>query len=330
MKSKLDHWRRALLGGAVLASAWLASCGGGSQVVKFVPTRVIAFGDETSVIDDFQGNANGRKYSVNATVSTTDLTLACQGNPLWIQMLANAHAIVFPQCNPPLGFVVNPSGRIRAAAGAQVADIPAQIDAQVAESGFTPSDLVTVLVGANDVLAQYATYPGTGEAQLTANLEAAGTALGDQVNRIANSGAKVLISTVPDLGITPFGLAERAANTDTDRSALLSRLTVRFNATMRAEILNDGHKIGLILADEYFRSVYNLVGNGGFANVTMGVCDLTKSALVPPSILDCTPATLVPGGGATTYLWADNTHLSAGGQQSLGSLAITRAQNNPF
>ena len=68
--------------------------------------------------------------------------------------------------------------------------------------------------------------------------------LGEQVTRIATSGAKVLLSTVPDLGLTPFGLAERAANTDTDRSALLTRLTARFNAKMRATIPNDGRMIG--------------------------------------------------------------------------------------
>jgi outer membrane lipase/esterase len=330
MKSKLNRWRGALLCAVVLASGWLAACGGGTQVTAFAPKRVIAFGDETSVIDDFNGNANGRKFTVNATVSATDQTLACKLDPLWTQVLANAYSIVFPQCNPAPNAVAAPTGRIRAAAGAKVADISAQIDAQVAETPFAATDLATVLVGTNDVLAEYAKYPGTGEPQLTANVEAAGTALGDQVNRIANTGAKVLISTIPNIGLTPFGLAEKAANTDTDRSALLSRLSQRFNATMRARIINDGHMIGLILADEYFVGVASVVNGGGFTNVTTGVCDLTKSALTPPSVLDCTTQTLVTGGSVTTFLWADTIHLSPGGHQALGSLALTRAQNNPF
>jgi hypothetical protein len=37
---------------------------------------------------------------------------------------------------------------------------------------------------------------------LIANVEAAGEALGEQVNRLADAGAKVLISTIPDLGLT--------------------------------------------------------------------------------------------------------------------------------
>jgi outer membrane lipase/esterase len=330
MKSKIDRWRRALCGCGVLASALLASCGGGTQVAAFAPNRVIAFGDEASVIDDFRADADGRKYSINGTVSATDPTLDCKIDPLWIQVLANGYGLVFPQCNPQPNAVASPASRIRATPGAQVADIAGQIDAQIAESPFTATDVVTVLVGQNDILAQYAQYPTVGEDQLTTNIEAAGTALGEQINRIANAGAKVLVSTVPDIGLTPFGMAERAANTDTDRSALLTRLTARFNATMRSTILNDGRKIGLILTDEYFQTVVRFVGVGGFTNVTVGACDLTKSTLVPPSILDCTDLTLVAGATGATYLFADTTHLGSGGQLQLGTLALTRARNNPF
>lgn len=331
MNSKLDRWRWALLGGSVIASVLVvAACGGGTQVQAFTPNRVIAFGDETSVIEDFNGDANGRKYTVNATVSATDPTLDCKLNPLWIQAVASLYSLVFPQCNPQPTTVLAPASRIRAAAGAMVADLPGQIDQQIAESAFTPQDLVTVLVGQNDVLAQYAQYPAVGEAQLTANVQAAGITLGLQVNRIAAAGAKVLISTVPDLGYTPFAQNERAAYTDTDRAALLSRLTKALNDRMRATIINDGHMIGLIQTDEYIQAVARTSNGGGFTNVTAGVCDLSQSQLVPPSVLDCTMQTLVPGGNADTWLWADTLHLSSGGQRAVGSLATTRAQNNPF
>ena len=323
MNSKIDRWRHALRCGAVLAAALLAGCGGGNQVQVFSPNRVIAFGDETSVIDDFKGDANGRKYTDDATVSATDPTLDCKLNPLWIQALANNYGFVFPQCNPAPNAVVAPANRIRAKAGAKVADLSAQIDAQIAESAFTGRDLVTVLIGQNDVLEQYAQYPAVSEAQLTANLEAAGTALGVQVNRLAAAGAKVLVSTIPVVGYTPFAYAERAAHTDTDRAALLARLSSRFNATMRATIVNDGRIIGLILADEYFQSAASVVNGGGFSNATSAAC-------VPPSALDCTSLTLVPGATGVTYLWADNLHLSSGGHVALGSLATTRAVNNPF
>jgi phospholipase/lecithinase/hemolysin len=185
------------------------------------------------------------------------------------------------------------------------------------------------MVGANDVIAQYAQYPAVGEAELVANVEAAGAETGRQVNRLTDLGAKVLLATIFDMGVTPFGVAERAANTDTDRAALLTRLSFRYNAEMRATIVNDGRKIGLILLDEFVSEAAAVPGFGGFTNTTLGVCDLTKSTFTPPSALDCTAQTFISGGLATD-LWADDRHLSATAQSSLGTLAINRAQNNPF
>ncbi len=330
MKCKWFRWRVALA--SAVACAALASCGGGEQVQQFHATRVIALGDELSLIEDINADANGRKYTVNALLSpTTDPnTLSCQGNPIWTQMVATQYRIVFPQCNQQPNAQDNPTGRMRAQFGAHVADIAGQIDAQLAESPFAATDFVTILAGLHDILDQYAQFPSVGEAQLTSNLEVLGAALGDQVNRVASTGAKVLVSTVYNLGITPFAVAERAANSDTDRAALLARLTSRFNASLRNTIENNGHKIGLVLADEYFNDVYTIVNGGGFTNVTTAVCDLSQSHLVPPSAGDCTVNTLIPGGSATSYLWADNLLLSAGGQNSLGQLAIQRATNNPF
>jgi phospholipase/lecithinase/hemolysin len=324
--------RRRAAPALVLACAALASCGGGQQVQAFRPTRVIALGDESSVIVDVNADQNGRKYTVNGLLSPTSdpNTLSCQANPIWVQFLATAYRIVFPECNQQPNAVANPTGRIRAQPNAHVADIPTQIDAQVAESPFTSTDFVTVMVGMHDILDQYAQFPSIGEAQLTANLEVAGTTLGLQVNRIADTGAKVLVSTVVDLGITPFAIAEHAANSDTNRAALLQRLTARFNAAMRSSIENNGHKIGLVLADEYFDSVVTIAGGGGFVNVTTPVCDLSQSHQVPPSAFDCTVDTLIPDGNAANYLWADNLLLSAGGHNALGQLVLSRAQNNPF
>jgi phospholipase/lecithinase/hemolysin len=218
---------------------------------------------------------------------------------------------------------------MRAALGARVADLGAQIDAQQAESPLGAGDLVTVLVGEYDVIAEYQNYPAQSEDQLIANVEAEGAELGRQVNRLTDLGARVLLATVVDVGVTPFAADERTAHTDTDRAALLTRLTQRFNASLRATIVNDGRKIGLILLDELATTIAKFPGLLGFTNSTQGVCDLTKSTLTPPSSLDCTAQTLVPGG-STAYLWADSLHLSAAAQSQLGAAAIQRAQNNPF
>lgn len=308
---------------ALAGAAALASCGGGEQVVKFAPTRLIAFGDEASVIADTNNNANGRKYTVNA-VKADLVTLDCKSNPTWIQLLSSAYAIPFAQCNPDA--VALPGGVIRAAPLATVADVVTQIDAQVTSTGFSSTDLVTVLAGTNDIVARYKQYPALSADDAVAAVEQAGSALAEQVNRIGKLGGKVIISTVPDVGLTPYALAEKAAHTDTDRAALLTRLTARFNAKLRLGVINDGRMIGLILADELTQAMAKNPATYSLLNVTGAVCDPVKA----PQVSACTTQTLVTGGSAAAYLWADSLQLSPAGHGNLGALAITRARGNPF
>lgn len=325
--------RRALAAGALALALAAASCGGGDQVSRFTAKRALAFGDESSLIVDGNGNGNGSKYSINGVVKATDPvdpTFDCRSNALWIQRVASLYNLVFPQCNRATPPVSSPTSRIRATLGAKAADLSAQIDAQEAESAIGEGDISTVLVGENDILSLYLRYPASSEDSLTADAEAAGAAVGRQVNRLADAGSKVLISTIPDVGVTPFARAEKLAHTDVDRAALLTRLSARFNAKLRGTIVNDGRRIGLVLLDELVSAVGRFNGLNGFTNSSVGACDLTKSTRVPPSILDCSDLTLITGAGSNSYLWADDRHLSAGGQSSLGSLATTRAQNNPF
>ena len=257
--------------------------------------------------------------------------VVCQGNPIWIQVLADSYPnMVFPQCNPGPSQFLDPQSRIRAAFGAMAADLSAQVDAQAQESGFQSNDLVTVLVGVNDVIAQYSQYPGVPETTLNQNLQIAGTQVAEQVNRIAATGAKVIVSTIPDIGFSPFALNEKASHIDTDRQALIKNLVAVFNTALRTTIVNDGHHVGLVTMDQQVDTSVQFVGTDGLTNVTDAVCDLGRSLLTPPSILDCTDLTLIPNGNASTYLWADDRHLSLSGQTALGNLALTRAHNNPF
>jgi outer membrane lipase/esterase len=308
-----------------LAAAALASCGGGSQLVTFAPTRFIAFGDEASVIDN-----TGRKFTVNALKA--DLTTPdCSLNPIWTQSLTSYYGLVFAQCNPAA--VATPSAFIRAAANAKVADVVVQIDAQVAAGGFNGSDLVTVLVGANDILALYKQYPAVPYDQLKASVEAAGALLSTQVNRIAALGGKVIVSTVPDLGLSPYALTEKAANTDADRAAILVTLTKSFNDKLIVGLVNNGRTTGLIFTDELVQTMVKFPTNYALSNVTTAVCDIAKA----PLVTDCTTQTLVPlvapsttTPTSDTHLWADSVQLSPAGHRNLGSLAVTRARGNPF
>jgi outer membrane lipase/esterase len=318
-----------LAGMAICAALLASSCGGSSSKATFVPGRIISFGDESSMIVDLNNDSNGAKFTVNATVSNTDPTLACPLNAIWNQSIAATFGLVFPECNPGSTAVTAPVSRIRATRGARAADLATQIDAQLADSPLGPGDMATILLGENDIIEQYLQYPSLSEVELTANVQAAGVEVGRQLNRLADLGVKVLIATSPDVGFTPFAYAERAAHADTDRLAILSRLSQSFNGSLRATMYNDGRRIGLILLDELVGAIVKNPGLDGFTNSTDAVCDLSQSKLIPPSSLDCTMQTLVPNG-SSTYLWADDRHLSATGQNVFGSNAIIRAQNNSF
>lgn len=319
MKSNLNRSRRTVLCAGVLALALLASCGGGGTTTNsFTPARVLAFGDETSVIND-----DGSKYTVNGLVVGSDTVFDCNANPIWIQSVAGLYGLAFPQCASTSVVVADPASRIYATNGALVADLTTQIDRRMADGGFSSRDLVTILVGVNDVIAQFQLYPDVGEPQLLATLDQAGRQLAAQANRLANTGARVLISTIPDVGLMPLS-GDRTAGSTNGAPALLGRLSARFNDAMLANLTNDGHKIGLIQLDEYLSLTDRAtqLGAGTFYNTTLAACAVAT--------LQCTSNTLVPDAANGSYLWADDRHLGAGGQGTLAALASTRAVNNPF
>jgi outer membrane lipase/esterase len=308
--------RAAACAGALASLALLSSCGGGTATQTFFATRVIAFGDESSVI-----NTDGSKYTINALQAGSTTALDCISSPIWVQAVANMYGLAFPQC--PGATIVDATSRIYAFNGALVADLGTQIDNATNNGGFTNLDMVTVLVGQNDVIQQFKQYPTIGEDQLLANLDAAGTDLANQVNRIAALGPRVLVSTIPNMGLTPFAGDRSPGSTDSN-PGLLTRLSARFNDALLAHLTNNGHVIGLVQLDEFMLSEDNLriAGAGNYNNTTDPAC-----AVALPK---CTTNTLVAAAVGLAYLWADPLHLSQFGQRDLGSLATTRAFNNPF
>jgi outer membrane lipase/esterase len=292
-----------------MAAVSLASCGGGtSQIEPFVATRYIALGDEMSVL-----TSAGLKYSTNA-LNSDKTAVDCKLNPLWIQRVAGIYGFGFTEC--PVG-TGDQKALTRATVGATAADLLAQVDAQVAAGGFTERDLVTVLVGVNDIKELYGRYPAESEAALSAIAGDRGSAVAGQVNRLISLGAKVVIATVPDVGLTPYGKAQGTAN-----AALISRLSAALNSRIRVGILNDGRFVGLVLADELVQTAVRAPSIFGLTNATTAACSV--------ALPDCTTDTLATGASADTWLWADDLRFAAGGHRRLGDLAESRARNNPF
>ncbi|MEJ6007387.1 esterase [Paucibacter sp. AS339] len=296
--------------------AVLAGCGGGTQQIEpFAPTRMISFGDESSVI-----NTDGKKHSINA-LNTTTGALECQNNPNWNQYLAASYRLVFAECNPDK--VASPSNLMYAKAGAKVADFKKQIDAHQAGGTIGPKDLLTVLVGANDLWALYAKFPAQSQDSLMAEARALGVELGRQVNRLADANGRTILLTVPDLGLSPKALADDKLNAG--RAKVLSDLTHAFNIEMRITILNDGRFIGLVDTEVETQKWVRFQQFGNWADAA---CLPTVAAT------DCTPKTLTTAATASdawkNYMWATDSLLSPAAQNQLGIMAYSRVYNNPF
>ena len=300
---------------SVVAFGLIAACGGStSQLEPFHPGRLLVFGDDNSTITQ-----TGRKYGVNGLNATTG-GIDCATEPIWVQSVASIYGFEFAECNPTS---IEPKAFMRAFAGAKVGDVAAQVEAQVAAGGFRDRDLATVLAGGNDILDLYAEYPGRSVDSLLAESRARGVRLAQVVNRLVALGVKVIVSDLPDLGLTPFALAQKALDpTGLDRANLISRMTSAFNEQLGVNVLLDGRFVGLAQAELRFKAIATSPPSFGFVNITDAVCTVP----VP----NCTTSTLIAGAVTTQYLWADDRRLAAGGHAQLAALAIDRAQRNPF
>lgn len=310
-------WRARLARAALSLGALglLASCGGEtSQLEAFVPQRYFALGDETSLL-----TPGGKSFSVNGLDATG--LVDCSVQPIWVQQVAGVYGFGFAECLGNNNF--DPKARILATQGAKVADVAAQVEAQVAAGGFRDKDLATVLAGANDIIEIYQLYPSLSREVLLDLARARGKQLAQQVvNRLIALGVKVVVSDLPDLGLSPYAIAERALATDIDRAKLISDLTTAFNEQLGVNVVLDGRWVGLAQAQLRFQAINRAPGAFRLTNITDGVC----TEVLP----DCTTATLLTDADPNAYLWADATHLAPGGHSQLASLTIDRARRNPF
>jgi outer membrane lipase/esterase len=302
---------------ALAAAVVVAACGGSTtQLEAFVAQRLFAFGDDASAL-----TPDGRRYGVNGL--TTAGAIDCNAQPTWVQVIAGYYGLVLAQCNtssPP----VEPRAFTRAEAGARVADVALQVDAQAAAGGFRDKDLALIFVGMNDILEIYAQYPALSEAELVAEAGRRGERAAALVNRLIDLGAKVVVANLPDMGLSPFARAEAAthAGSGVNRATLMTRLSTAFNERLGVRIRLDGRFVGLAQLDLRTQQANVAPAQFGFSDIANAVC-----TVAPP---DCTTATVVTGRDPVTSLWADDRRLGIGGQNALAELALQRAQLNPF
>ncbi|NRF66700.1 esterase [Aquincola sp. S2] len=326
-QARRTGWRIGTL--AAAAMALLTACGGGtSQIEPFAPGRLIVFGDENSLIVS-DGTGNGRKYTVNGMTGEALPLRDCTLNPLWVEALSNHYGFVFAECNKA---AATPRAFMRAKAGAKVGDATVGIAQQISEQttsggAFKTNDLVTVMLGSNDLieLSERVIAGTLSEGDAVGEARRRGALLAERINGLLGAGARAIVSTVPDMGVTPYAITLN--KTRAGAAARLSNLSYEFNATLRTTIDQtrfDGRNYGLVLTDDTVSTVSRFPDSFGYSNVVDGVCAV--------ALPNCTSATadLVSGGNAGTYMWADDRRLAPPMHSRIGSQALTRAINNPF
>jgi hypothetical protein len=314
---------------------------------------LLVFGDEASLLT--RGSSatarDGKKYTINGfTPNTTPAfsTLDCGINLLWVQWLAANYNFVFEACN----FTGAPVTAFNyATAGAKVADAVGQVNIWLSQgNSFGPTDLVTVMVGQNDIIELYEVYKAlptdqqtqAAQDQLVLAALNRGKALAalftNVITNSKNKKARALYVVIPDVGKTPYGLSQP------DGGALLSRMTFGvgnnyegFNLGLRDNIANNGRSLGLVDGYNLFfnltNNTENYANNNGIFNLTAAGCLPANQPAYNPDAPNayCSSSTLVNNAnGSAYYLWADQTNFGTQAHFLLGDRARFLAENNPF
>ncbi|RZI82016.1 MAG: hypothetical protein EOP38_17330 [Rubrivivax sp.] len=250
------------------------------------------------------------------------------------------------------------NGKSYAAWGADVDAVAAQVAAHRSE--LHDGVLVPILAGQNDIVNAFneVLRPGSTltEEDAKIRMRERGARLGQIINDIITTGARVVYLTVPDMGKSPLAV-------DAGKSALATALTDAFNEGYRDlggltyTTATNGHKIVKVdgfnliagMAASYpakaacYDDPTKVKTSDGRDLLTAlpGINALTPSLKAKALLLNCTSNNLVVVSGdynATpptkevradfgAYLWADSTHMTPIGHSSLGIQAASRIRS---
>jgi outer membrane lipase/esterase len=311
---------RARLGVALLGAALLASCGGGEQEETFRASRIVTFGDENTLI-----RPDGTQYTVNNT--TTAGVVPCVAGPIWVQYVAAEYGLSFGECS---NLPARASAVMKAAKESKVADVAAAVAAfNASATPMKAGDLTTLMVGTYDVLEISAATPAPTADQLAVMTTAAferGRALGSVVLAVAGTGAKVLFTTIPNLGITPQGLRNPTT------ANALTELSKAFNNGLSDRVSEEpsgGGHLGAVLEVDQLIAKYAVNYSALYPNFTNYVDAACNNAGVPYAVDDLPGCTTVVNANST-YLWSGSTQFGLITHGQLGSDAVARLLANPL
>ena len=273
-------------------------------VAPYVPT----VGDETPTFHD-------------ASTGGTCLNYAQGGSRVTLQPGPGNRLLLNPADPTTFG---NALGALTIPVHDQIANYHTNVSAT-----FSPTALVTVLAGANDVFIQTATVSGEVTAGLLTQDQAVAGAvaamtqaaddLANDVNTmiLAQGATHVVVVNIPDASLTPSAIASGAAG-----QALTKLLVQTFNTELATK-LQAGSSLLLVDAFTASEDQATNMAQYGLTNVTTSVCTSSSSLLCTKNTLIAAvapAASAAPATAANTYEYADGVHPTPYGYRLLSEL----------
>ena len=280
---------RALVGAA--AVAMLAACGSGSVVSDLTPQRIITVGDGFTDVGQ-----NGYRFSVN------------DGSNIWVQSFAANYGLTVTPANAGGKGYAQGGARVAAAdttSGTNAPSVTQQIDAMLASTTLSATDDVVIVGGGIEDIVDAVAANGISDAA-TAAVKAAGTALGEQIIRLVDAGAKhVLVTGVYNLGDTPW--ARKLGQQDA-----ITALSVAFNSATELKIVDLGENVLFIDPALLHNLMSSKPGNYSFDNDTDAAC-------TTPDATTCTASTIVSGADYNRWMYADDLYFTPEASRRFGT-----------
>lgn len=290
----------------------------GFVLTPSLPNQVTLITTGTATISSTPSQA-AQKSTVNGFV--------CTDATIWIQVIAHNFGKGYQTKCPLYGFG---GAETYATYGAKVADVAAQVNANVGTLGT--GVLVTIMAGQNDILELFAQVQGgRSEGDATTELLTRASSLASVVRQVMATGSKVVLALTPDLGESPW-----AYNTlSTSDKDILKRMTTAFNNKLYiAELGNSsGRQLAGVGTENYTDPNLRISG----IDYTDALCNFAAVTRPDGSTIGgsdpdfkervkyCNSNTLY--STATTYMWADDTHFSSYAHGQIGLAGANRAYN---
>lgn len=297
--------------------------------------QLISFGDSLSDVGTYEVGAiasmGGGRYTINALNSD-----------IWLEILAKELCLADPcaaitgldgtafsqvpvannitcqnyaeggaRVTNALGFGNAASPDSLASLGALTVPVLSQINQYLSfASGFTPTDLVTLWVGLDDI---FANIPDNAALK---NLSEAAKELASYIKNmlIKNGARRILVLNIPDIRYSPYGQQLNPA-----KRSRLNQFIMVFNNTLAEELTIVPNEVLLLDMYTQMHFWFNDPAFYGITNMTSPACNL--AALLLPTALLCTSSTLISSNDAG-YFFADLINPSPHGSKLIADFVI--------